>query len=340
MPPRKRKIRTRGKELSLPTLFPVRNLGKRWQDNTPNYAENIPDFNTAMVNSGSILKKPTISQEAQSSSIHSALDFDGVVFADSGGFDYGNKEDAPNPTELLAMQEEISADIIATLDLPVLNDMTRDEKNSRIKQNIKYALQASEQSREDYLLFASIHGKDSRTIVNTINHLERKGDFDGYAIGGLVPIRSNYNKVIDIILAARNATDKPIHVYGLGGFLYTLLLIYLGVDSFDSSAFIRCGGNRKYYLPSFGMDSISNFEKMERAPCTCPVCTENSLSEIRQERDLITQHNLWAHVSEIRKLKVAMSLDKDIEEFLDRRFQQNSTTQRAFETAKRKVRKY
>lgn len=335
---RTQELQTPNGELKTPTLFPVRNIGKRSSDNTPAYQESIPDLNTAMVNSLAIKNHDALS-DSISEGIHSIIDFDGVVFADSGGFDLQESQDTPEPEEIIETQQRLGADIYATLDQPVLPDMSSKKKDERIQQNIKFALKASEIKDSDALLYATVHGHDPRTIRNSIKHLEKKGDFDGYALGGMVPIRSNYSKVIDLVLAARTATDKPLHVFGLGGLLYQSLLMYLGVDSFDSSAFIRCGSHRRYFVPGFGDHTMSEFSNLDHLPCACPVCSEHTLDEVKASRDLITQHNLWALTVELRRFKWMIEMGEDVENYLDLRFEGNDVTQRAFKIAKQKVRK-
>lgn len=325
-------------DIDTPVLFPVRNIGKRSTDNTPNYQDSIPDLNTAMVNSLAIRNKEPLF-DVITQGIHSLLDFGGVVFADSGGFDLKDTEEVPSPDDIIQAQQEMQADIYATLDQPILPGMPSKEKDKRIKQNNKFALKASEMKESDALLFATVHGHDTRTIRNSIKYLEKKGEFDGYALGGLVPLRSNYSKVIDLVLAARNSTDKPLHVFGLGGLLYQSLLMYLGVDSFDSSAFIRCGSHRRYFVPGFGDHTMSEFSNLTRPPCACPVCSDHTLDEVKASRDLVTQHNLWALTIELRRFKWMVEIGEDVENYLDLRFEGNEVTQRAYKIAKQKIRK-
>jgi tRNA-guanine family transglycosylase len=333
-----RELQTPSGELKTPTLFPVRNIGKRSTDNTPDY-QSIPDLNTAMINSHSIYTNDSVKKEIESQSVHQIMDFDGVVFADSGGFDFRNNPELPEPEEILKTQQQLEADIFATLDLPLLPEMSSSKKQERINKSIKFAERASEAKQGEALLYATIHGHDARTIQNSIQYLEKNGKFDGFALGGMVPLRSNYTKVIELVLAARKATEKPLHVFGLGGLLYQLLLMYLGVDSFDSSAFIRCGSHRRYFVPGFGDHNMSEFESIEHLPCSCPVCSEHTYSEVRASRELVTKHNLWALVLEVRKFRWMVEAGEDVENYLDLRFEGNEVTKRAYETAKQKIRR-
>jgi len=336
---RSRVLDTPSSTIRTPALFPVRNIGKRSSDNTPDYHDSIADMNTAMVNTYALHQRDDLRDAATDRGIHDLLDFEGVIFADSGGFDLTDTDEPPAPDKILAMQEDMDADILATLDLPLLPDMPDNKKEERKQQNIEFALQADTNKESSNLLYASVHGHDPRTIRNSINYLEKNGDFDGFALGGLVPLRTNYSKVIDLVLAARTATEKPLHVFGLGGLLYQPLLMYLGVDTFDSTAFIRCGSHRRYFVPGFGDHNISYFEDLQYPPCPCPVCSQHTLAEVRESRDLVTKHNLWALITEVRRFKWIVETGEDVENYLDLRFEGNDVTKRAYNIAKQRVRR-
>lgn len=339
---RRRTLRTPQRTVETPVLFPVRNIGKRSSDNTPEYADTIPDFNTAMVNARSIRQR-----EAQWERIEDGASLreemgvpeSTVVFADSGGFDFQSEEVDTTPEKTLQTQQAIGADIYGTVDVPLSRDNRSSRNDHYVEENIDRALRASEAHDGDALLLASVHGYDPETVRNGIRYLEEHGDFDGYALGSLVPIRTDYTKVINLVLSARRATDKHLHVYGLGGIVYQPLLLYLGVDSFDSSAFIRSAGNRNYLLPGFGGEELRNVEELEYLPCSCPVCGSRKLDEIRADRELLVQHNLWALAIELRRFRYMAEADENVEAYLDLRFQGNEVTARAFETAKQQVRR-
>jgi tRNA-guanine family transglycosylase len=262
-----------------------------------------------------------------------------VLFADSGGFDFQSAEVDTTPEQTLETQQQLDADIYGTVDIPLSRENRAAENQRRVEQSTEYALEASDAHDGEALLFASVHGYDPETIRNTLHYLERNGEFDGYALGSMVPIRTDYEKVTKLILSARRSTDKHLHVYGLGGLVYQPLLLYLGVDSFDSSAFIRSAGNRNYLVPGFGGTELHRIEELEHLPCSCPVCCSRTLVEIRENRDLLTEHNLWSLVTELRRFRYMAASSEDIEAYLDLRFQGNEVTQRAYRIAKQQMRR-
>ena len=328
--------------LETPVLFPVRNLGKRSSDNTPSYVGDIPDLPTAMINARAIRNRaPMWRRLTDGVTLREEMDVpdDTIVYADSGGYDFGEMEPDTTPRETLETQRLLEADIFGTVDLPLSRENRAAENQRRIDRSIELALEASDRHDGDELLFASVHGYDPETIRNSIRYLEKHGAFDGYALGSLVPVRTDYKKVTKLILAARTTTDRHLHVYGLGGLVYQPLLLYLGVDSFDSSAFIRSAGNRNYLLPGFGGEELWNIDELEYLPCPCPICGSRTLDDIRADRDALVQHNLWALTAELRRFRYVVASGKDIENYLDLRFEGNEVTQRAYKTAKQQVRR-
>lgn len=339
---RQRTLQTQHGSVKTPVLFPVRNVGKRSTDNTPEYADSIPDLSTGMVNARAIRQRtPQWERLQDGSSLREEMGApqNMILFADSGGYDFKCNEVDTTPGRTLETQRQIEADIFGTVDLPLSRDHRDAENQRRVRKSAEYALEASEAHAGEALLFASVHGYDPETIRNTIQYLERHGEFDGYALGSMVPIRTDYNKVTKLIISARRATDKHLHVYGLGGIVYQPLLLYLGVDSFDSSAFIRGAGNRNYFIPGFGGQELQQIANLDHLPCSCPVCSSHQLSVIREDRNLLTKHNLWALVIELRRFRYMATSDRELESYLDLRFQGNEVTQRAYRIAKQQVRR-
>ncbi len=339
---RQRTLSTPHGGLETPVLFPVRNIGKRSSDNTPEYTGEIPDLSTAMVNARSIRQREPQwdrIQDGQTLRSEMGVPQSTIIFADSGGFDFRSEELDTTPEKSLETQQAIQADILGTVDVPLSRENRERENDRRVEENIERAIAASDSYDGDALLFASVHGYDPETIRNGIRYLEKNGEFDGYALGSLVPIRTDYEKVTKLILAARRATDKHLHAYGLGGLVYQPLLLYCGVDSFDSSAFIRSAGNRNYLIPGFGGEELRYIEELEYLPCACPVCKDRTLDDVRGDRDALVKHNLWALTLELRRFRYMVEAGEDVESYLDLRFRGNEVTARAYKLAKQQVRR-
>ena len=324
--------------LKTPVLFPVHNLGAEGGWNTPRYWEKYPHINTAMFNAsflsmnrgghlGTILK----------TGVQPFIRFFGISFADSGGFIYKKHRLTIKPEKILEIQEKMGADIGSTLDFPIQCKAISESNNiTRSIKNAKLALSLRKDPK--MLLFASVNGYDPIVLRNAVRHLKNYGNFDGFAIGSLMPRYTNYRMLVDFILAVKlEAGEKPIHVYGLGSPLVTHLLMYLGVDSFDSSYFVVASGNRNYAIPGYGRTEFKDLHDYSDAtPCQCPVCQKHSLPELRKSRELLTFHNLWTLWEEIEQTKTAIKEGR-IEEHLSFRFRKAKWAIKAFEYAKNRT---
>jgi len=324
--------------LETPVFFPVYHLNKHGSGSCPKYWNEIPELKTMLVNAHGIRESERFKRIFENG-LQEHFHFPGIFFADSGGLQNRLNNLNLNPVEILKIQEGIGADIAATLDTPILlnDNISASAHADYVKNTVQNAVTAlKHREREDMLLYAVIHGNDIKVMTNMIDYLKRKGNFDGYAIGGLIFKRSNYRHLIDLILALRKrAGEKPLHVFGLGGPLMIPLLTYLGVDSFDSSSFLSAGSHRVYFAPERGSRAFQEMPQTEMLPCVCPVCSKNTFEQIRSQRRLIGMHNLWMISYEIRKLKSHI-VDGDLDAYLDYRFTNNPQIKIAYKYAKAK----
>jgi len=333
-------IETPTRDLETPAFFPVNNFGVRGSDNTPRYWEDIPDMNTMMINAYHISCSYQ-RNNLENDGLHRHYSKNGVFFADSGGFQARLYKLSIDPIHVLRTQESIGADIISTLDMPVFPDDTiyQESHGNAIRLSIQNALLLmKKREREDMKVYASIHGNDTKTMLNMIDYLSKKEKFDGFAIGGLVPKRADFHKVIDLVYAVRKKIgDAPLHVFGLGGVSMIPLLAYLGVDTFDSSAFMTAGSKRIFFRPGRGHSEFQEMKETKYLSCVCPICSTRTFKEVRSQRRLVAMHNLWMITAELRRLKAAIE-DQEIESYLEGRFFQNPLIHEGFRYAKMKVR--
>jgi len=324
--------------LETPVLFPVHNLGAEGGWNTPRYWEKFPQINTAMFNASfiSMNKRGHLGTVLQLG-VHRFIRFFGVAFVDSGGFIYKKYRLTLKQERILEIQEKMGADIASTLDYPIQCKALSENSNiARTINNAKLALSSRKDS--EMLLFASINGYDPLVIRNVIRHLKKHGTFDGFAMGSLMPRYSNYRLLVDLILAAKlEVGEAPLHVYGLGSPLVTHLLIYLGVDSFDSSYFVVASGKRNYSIPEYGRVEFRDLQKYETVHCQCPICQKHPIQELRKSRELLTFHNLWTLWNEMEQTKTAIREGR-MEQYLIARFKKAKWAKKALEYAKRRVR--
>lgn len=92
-------------------------------------------------------------------------------------------------------------------------------------------------------------------------------------------------------------------------------------------------------MPGFGGEPLKNIEDLAYLPCACPICSSRNFETIRDDRDLLTKHNLWALALELRRFRYMQASEEDLEAYLDLRFKGNEVTQRAYRIAKQQVRR-
>jgi 7-cyano-7-deazaguanine tRNA-ribosyltransferase len=349
---RRGKIMTKHGTVCTPAVFPVHDLGDKRIWHTPQYWKVFPQINTGMFNASLIKENtdPKISAILETG-IHKFLDFNGVAFVDSGGWIYRKHKLNFSQEEILILQEKVGADIASSLDFPV--KLMYKPDNQDMTESVHNAIWASKNRNiQRMLLFASIHGNDPIVLRNIIRLLNKKGNFDGFAVGSLLPIYSNYSLLVDIIIAVRRELPhQPIHVYGLAGPVIAELLAFLGVDTMDSSSFVISAANKCYAVPGFRRihvrdmllsstpASVSNSrtKQIKSKICSCKICTNHSVFELATNRELLSFHNLWVVWSQLKKFTLAFE-EHRLTEYINERYSKTPWARKAFRYATHKMR--
>jgi helicase len=96
-----------------------------------------------------------------------------------------------------------------------------------------------------------------------------RAGFDGVALGGMVPRAQDAEAVLSIVETVRvEVGDLPLHVFGLGKPDLVRQLFRLGVDSVDSSAYVKLAAEgRLWGDPSFRLEGPSPTERLHLALC-------------------------------------------------------------------------
>lgn len=259
--------------------------------------------------------------------------YEACFFLDSGGFKllsnsdfsiqkFGYETSAKN---ILDLQTHMGGDIIASLDYP-LAPLDYDHKtlvqlqNKSLDNAVWLLKQIADRSSKEPrpLVYLAVHGVDYESAHDCTERLLQKldsGNFQyeafGFAIGSLVPRRSNRALVASIVKGVVDAIhdhhngryiEKPVHAFGMSGDLIPTLTM-LGVDTFDTNAFVQGGKNLRYILPPRGANlsvretrSIDELSVDTLRTCGCRACTryEKLLNPFKQlarmERD--TRHKI------------------------------------------------
>jgi helicase len=183
-----------------------------------------------------------------------------------------------HPRDVLDFQEQ-HADVAFTLDFPIPPSMDLLEARRRNKLTIANAQWALEnRRRKDMLLFACVQGSDLKSYRACAAEYSRQG-FDGIAIGGLVPRVSNFEGLLAIVDAVRAAVpDKPIHVFGLGKPGIVEALFQRGVQSVDSSAYVKLAADgRLWGQPNVHLSDASPSERLQLALCNLAMASQRAM---------------------------------------------------------------
>lgn len=194
-----------------------------------------------------------------------------------------------HPTEVLDFQEQV-ADIAFTLDFPIPPGTSSGEAKRRLELTIANAIWAlKNRRRRDLVLYACVQGWDIESYARCTKAYADY-DFDGIAIGGLVPRLRNRDELFRIVKAVRHiARNKPLHVFGVGKPEIVADLYRLGVQSVDSSSYVKLAAEGKTWgQPDFCLPDASALERLHLAiynlanACQAPIPLSAQLLLLKQ----------------------------------------------------------
>ena len=237
-----------------------------------------------------------------------------ITFIDSGGFASlfqsstfeerdgrfcirTGEESLLDPLDVLAFQTK-HAQIGATLDFIIPPDLAADQAKQRQEWTLRNAVWAIQNLESDLRVFGSIQAWDFDSAARLASQLAPH-PFSGFALGGMVPRISKSQVIFDCVAGIRSIDSKrPLHVFGIGTPRLIKSLFEHGVDSVDSSSYVRSAVSGRYLDPESGnYVSISEVES-PRDRCGCRVCQTFDREYLQLEGELNTMalalHNLIA----------------------------------------------
>jgi tRNA-guanine family transglycosylase len=293
-------IGTSGGALSFPTFLPVTTFGGKFPLDTllrPYLAQMCP----AVMVSHHYAQKMKDTPAA-------------ITFVDSGGFaslfrgaewqDLGDRYGIRtpdghllDPLDVLNFQCE-HAQIGATVDFIIPLDAS--ETGARERQNMtrQNALWAIRHLASNLRLFASIQAWDADTAAKLTEELAEQ-PFAGFALGGMVPRLKQPDTIFEIISGIRRVdARRPLHVFGIGTPSLVKALFDHGVDSVDSSSFVRSAVTKRYLHPSTGRYVHLGEIVAPHDVCPCRICQTFNNDYLALEGELnnmaLALHNLAA----------------------------------------------
>lgn len=243
------------------------------------------------------------------------MNYRAPIFLDSGGFKlmwregleldaYGIDLNTPKAEakSISKLQYDLGADIIASLDYPIPPNLAPNEARKRMARSRRNVIQVARDLRDARypgwrpFFYMPVHGLSPQAITHYVQSLfgrikahELEDEPIGIAIGSLVPLRfsrTNLYKIIEIVDAAIKAVPVhlqeriPVHVFGVTGTLIPFLA-YLGVDTFDSSTYVKEAINLKYMHHKTRVGHAMLELTEDDFTCNCKICRHLDLREVQ-----------------------------------------------------------
>ncbi len=303
------KVKFGDKKLVTPTFFPVINPHKLVIE--PREIKKKFKWNDIITNSY-ILWKSKHREDVEKLGLHRFLNFDGIVFTDSGAYQiwrYGDVE--VSNKEIVEFQKKIGSDIATFLDIPMPHTISKKEAERGVRVTLERAEECAKLMDDRRLWVATVQGSvHTELVVECAKNLATL-PFTYYASGSLKIATDEwrFKEQIDYLINSKINVpkDKPFHFWGLGHPATFALFVAMGVDSFDSASYVLYAEDDRYMT----IEGTLRLEELEEFPCHCPVCSSYTPDELRKmEKDervrLLAEHNLWVILSEIRRIRNAI----------------------------------
>ncbi|MFX0171032.1 MAG: tRNA guanosine(15) transglycosylase TgtA [Candidatus Hodarchaeota archaeon] len=245
--------------------------------------------------------------------LHKYIGFNGPLMTDSGAFqlmEYG--EVSVTNEKITKFQEHIGSDIGVFLDVPTKMG-TFEEHKKALKETLRRAdehLQCRDPT-SSVLWAGPIQGGEYLDLVEQSCKKMKEKDFHVHPIGSVVPLLEQYDfeTVIRMMLTSKRhlPLNRPIHLFGAGHPIFFAIAVLLGIDIFDSAAYIIYAKKNRY-ITEFGTNYL---EKLQYLPCSCDICQTTSVSELKKldqetRTILLAKHNLFVSFEEIKRIKQAI----------------------------------
>ena len=301
-------LRVGAKSLETPYMFPVVHPVSQI---VPTTDLDAMGFKGLMTNSYILHSRRK--EQSLREGIHKLLDFDGILMTDSGGYqvlEYGDLEIGYR--EVAAFQSGIGSDIAVTLDRPTGYPQQR----STALETVEYSLKNARATLDEFggsstVWVGPVQGGLYYDLVRRSARSLATAGFQFLALGSPVQVMESYMfaDLVKMIVAARTAIPYsiPLHLFGAGHPLTMSLAVALGCDTFDSASYVIFARTGRY----MGRSGVMTLKSMKYLPCSCPVCSKTSVTELLElehaERTrLLSVHNLRILAEELAACKEAI----------------------------------
>lgn len=323
----------RGRKVETPSLMPVINphlivISPR---------EMMEKFGVgSIITNGYIIYRSPKRDEFLERGIHSVYDFDGVVMTDSGTFQqymYGDVEIDNRTT--VEFQTSIGSDIVTVLDDFTVPEATKDEASKAVVSTLKSISDAKSMANDRVLatpVQGGVYPELREMAAREISNLGTE-----YApIGGVVPLMESYqySRLVEIIIAVKKGLEPavPVHLFGAGHPMFFSMAVLLGVDFFDSAAYVKYAKEDRLLFS----DGTRHLENLAYIPEYSPELDKYTPDEIREmDKDerfgVLSRHNLYVSVKEIERIKQHIS-ENTMWDYVEERSHSHPELYRAYRT--------
>jgi len=306
---------------------------------SPSDLENLK-FQSIISNAFILYLDPGLKVIKKAKGVHKFMNYNNVIFTDSGGFQMASKAFLESITEKgvkfkspidhskhfitpennMEIQQSLQSDVAMCLDyMPKFED-----KKESIKESVKITYEWAKRCKESHtdkkqLLFGITQGGTFNDLRKKSSELICSLDFDGYAIGGLG--MGEGPKLLH--QAVKNSIkympkNKPRYLMGIGSVPDIVEGISNGVDIFDSCYVTRHSRHHVVFTKK-GETKINkqkfkeDFSPLDK-DCSCEVCKKYTkayiyhlirINELTWKR-LVTLHNLYFVKNLIEEIKIAI----------------------------------
>ena len=246
-----------------------------------------------------------------------------IIYGDSGGYQIATQGLKVSAMNILHWLENM-ADIGFTVDVPphtfgddftnvqFMRCMRKSNDNAELMRRFKV--------NDDMQLWGVVLGRTLEECIICYEDLIKNHEYDGYCISLSIHKLSTEIPWIEQLRFAKTVS-KRFHFLGFSDQLFTLVLAQLAKKmnlcyTFDSSTPNIGGRYGKYIHPeTYKHLHITKDQTIENIPCSCPVCKNHTVNDLRRETQLINLHNLFV---KINFCELANSLtDEQFHSYLD-----------------------
>jgi len=209
-----------------------------------------------MVNAYEIIKNENLRREICAKGLHDFLNYDGIIFLDSGGYQAMKRGISIKIEDLVEIYKMAEANFYFSLDYPSSKARNCRKKIAKTLDNYKKLRRVLDD------VIPIVHPNINRALIEFEVYCKYSPEY--IAIGGLVPLMlttkgllNGRKMAIDLIATLRILHNGRLHVMGLGAPTVLPIIKTLNCESTDSASWRLKAAHGKIMLPNGGERYIS-----------------------------------------------------------------------------------